>query len=1060
MKLKQFFYILFCISAFHATGQTQLISRNSKYEFIENKGQIYDQNFKQNNDVKYLLPLKNGMNIQLRKNGFSYDTYYAIKDTTGNSNSISQKIISNKLNGNRTLVKEYQFNRIDVELIGANANPEIIAEETTSDYLNFYNCVTGETGVTHVRQFGKVSYKNIYPGIDMVFVSSRSEKKPVEYSFIVHPGADPNIIKLKYIGATKAQLINDEIKLTLSHGVLSENIPGCWVNETNEKVNIGYKEINNCKGEFVAEFLFPDNIKKKIEKNSLIIDPIPNLEWGTYYGYTGDEYGWSIITDTHDNPLITGSTTSISNIATTGAQQTTLGGLEDVMVVKMNSNGFRIWGTYYGGNGEDVGYSIKIDKSSNLIVTGITSSPNAIASPGAYQNTFGGDVDAFLLKLDSSGIRQWCTYYGGAGLDDGNGVVTDDSSNIYLVGDTYSTTNISSPGSHQIGLGGDQDVFIAKFNAAGIRLWGTYYGGTLKDWGYSNSISIDKNNKIYISGYTASTSSIATVGSFQSSFSGGVYDAFLAKFDRNGVLLWSTYYGGGDDDGSSGIASDNQNNVYITGSTLSPGNISTTGSYQEIIGGSVDAYIAKFDSNGVRQWGTYFGGSNYDAGYCINTDINNNIYMGGSTKSINNIATAGAYQTTYAGGTWDAYAAKFDNTGALKWCTYYGGGGDDYCFGITSLNGLSVYITGETFSTTGIATPGAYQDTCYGGAEDAYIAKFSDCSTVYGPDNITGIDSVCAGGNQNYSIAPVTGATSYTWSVPIGTVINSGQDSTSINVTFGTSSGNISVTATSICGMSAPAIMSINVFALPIANAGSNDSICKGDSINMNASGGNHYLWVPSVGLSDTSINNPLAFPSISTTYTVTVSNVIGCSSTDAVNIKVLPLPDISCLGNDTIVCVIAASMPTVTLSCPGFVQYLWTSSTGGSSSLDSVVIDNSGLTLGLGIKTVTLKVTDNKGCTNIDSIHLSFINCESVEEFGNENNLIVYPNPSSGKFNVVIPKSIEEIKIYNSIGQILESIKPESENNLVFDVVQNGVYFIQIITKRKTITKKLIVCN
>ena len=125
-------------------------SQQPQYGFIENKGQIHDQNYKANPDVKYLLCLGNGMNVQLKANSFSYDTY---------KTEIKEKKADVRTD-NMAPEKEttWYFHRVDIELIGASVNPQIIAEEPSTDYLNYYNSVTPESGATHVRNYKKITY--------------------------------------------------------------------------------------------------------------------------------------------------------------------------------------------------------------------------------------------------------------------------------------------------------------------------------------------------------------------------------------------------------------------------------------------------------------------------------------------------------------------------------------------------------------------------------------------------------------------------------------------------------------------------------------------------------------------------------------------------------------------------------------------------------------------------------------------------------------------------------------------------------------------------------------
>jgi hypothetical protein len=252
-----------------------------------------------------------------------------------------------------------------------------------------------------------------------------------------------------------------------------------------------------------------------------------------------------------------------------------------------------VWATYYGGSIEDKGNSCAVDGSGNVYLTGATESTNNIAS-GGHQNTFGGNSDAFLVKFNSSGVRQWATYYGGSEYDYGNSCATDNSGNVYLAGATESTNNIAS-GGHQNSYGGGYDAFLVKFNSSGVRQWATYYGGSGVVYLQGNSCSTDGNGNVYLAGVTSSASNIAS-GGHQNSFGGGGTDAFLVKFNSAGIRQWATYYGGSEYDYGNSCATDLSGNVYLAGYTESTNNIAS-GGHQNTYGGGGDGYLVKFDNS-------------------------------------------------------------------------------------------------------------------------------------------------------------------------------------------------------------------------------------------------------------------------------------------------------------------------------------------------------------------------------------------------------------------------------------------------------------------------------
>lgn len=398
------------------------------------------------------------------------------------------------------------------------------------------------------------------------------------------------------------------------------------------------------------------------------------------------------------------------------------------------AQGNRIWSTYYGGNKNEVtpsgGPFVATDNSGNVFMAGYTLSLSNIAS-GGFQNSFGGLIDAFLVKFDGAGNRLWATYYGGNSAEYIYGITTDALGNVYICGKTASTNNIASGGFQNFIGGGTFDAFLVKFDPNGNRLWSSYYGGSADDSG--DGISVDALGNVYLTGTTASSLNISS-GGFQNSF-GGVNDAFLVKFNSSGNRIWASYYGGSSNDIASGSAIDGFGNIYISGSTGSSNNIAS-GGFQNSIGGAYDAFLVKFDSTGNRIWASYYGGSNNDYACSIITSASGMVYLAGYTNSTSGIAFSG-FQNSFAGGAslGDAFLVKFDSFGNRTWGTYYGGPGEDYCLSIVADGSGNVYLGGDTYSSSGIASNG-FQNIKQG-TENEFIVKLDSngnrlCATYFG----------------------------------------------------------------------------------------------------------------------------------------------------------------------------------------------------------------------------------------------------------------------------------------------------------------------------------------
>jgi hypothetical protein len=321
----------------------------------------------------------------------------------------------------------------------------------------------------------------------------------------------------------------------------------------------------------------------------------------------------------------------------------------------------RVWGTYYGGSGDDVAYSCTTDTLGNVYLAGYTTSSNTIATTGAHQTVKNIAEDASLVKFNELGVLQWGTYYGGNDDDFGVSCAIGFNYNIYLSGYTKSSSSIATIGAHQPSPGGatgGTDAFLVKFDNLGTRQWGTYYGGSAAD--YAGSCNTDSDGNIFICGYTSSSSAIASAGSHQEVKSGS-WDAYIVKFNSSGQRQWGTYYGGSSADHGEACYSDNKGNIYLSGRTSSTTAIATAGSHQPTHGGgSLDAFLVKLNSLGVRQWGTYYGGAGDDiARSCVvDTAFGDFVYLAGQTTSTTSISTSGAHQVVYGGGAWDAFLVK------------------------------------------------------------------------------------------------------------------------------------------------------------------------------------------------------------------------------------------------------------------------------------------------------------------------------------------------------------------------------------------------------------------
>ncbi len=377
------------------------------------------------------------------------------------------------------------------------------------------------------------------------------------------------------------------------------------------------------------------------------------------------------------------------------------------------------WSTYYGGSESDEACGIATDYFGNVSIAGFTSSMNFPVS-GAYQGTYAGSRDAFVVKLDASGSRLWSTYYGGNENDQGYGVAVDGSGNVIMIGSTPGSNFPVTAGAFQTVYGGGMtDAFVVMFDGGGARLWATYCGGNGDDYG--NQLTVDGTGSIICSGTTGSSNFPVTAGAFQTAKGPGTYnDAFVIKFSGSGSRMWATYYGGKGGETGRGITVDANDDIFFTGATNSKDFPVSAGAFQQNLSGGIDSYLVKLSSSGGRLWATYLGGSADDWARCVACDGAGYVILAGYVSSANMPVSQGAIQASLAGGS-DFHISKFSSAGALQWATYYGGAQSELLYGAaTDANG-NVVLGGATASANFPVSAGAFQIANHGTVDVAVV---------------------------------------------------------------------------------------------------------------------------------------------------------------------------------------------------------------------------------------------------------------------------------------------------------------------------------------------------
>ena len=318
----------------------------------------------------------------------------------------------------------------------------------------------------------------------------------------------------------------------------------------------------------------------------------------------------------------------------------------------------------------------------------------------------------YQLVIDPVVSLDYSTYLGGADNEYNPKIAVDRSGYIYVTGYTLSD-NFPRLNAFRYARAGSYDVFLTKFNPSGQNLFfSTYFGGSSGDC--ARDIAVSKDGYPYITGYTTSSDLPLFNG-----YAGGI-DAFVVKFHHKGYVLAGRYVGGVGREISRAIAIDNENNVFITGTTTG-GSFPLENPYQTRVSGD-EAFVCmlKFTLTDIL-YSTYLGGSHHDHGVDIAVDNSGYFYVAGYTKS-SNFPRGFNSNVLSSGGKNDVFACKFKPDGsALVYAAVWGGNSDDFPTAMALDNSGSVYTAGHTGSPD-FPVKNAYQDHKKG-QYDVFISK-------------------------------------------------------------------------------------------------------------------------------------------------------------------------------------------------------------------------------------------------------------------------------------------------------------------------------------------------
>lgn len=548
-------------------------------EFVQNKGQW-------NKKVNYRSDFKTG-SFFLENRGFTVllnkpeDVARLSEYTHGHAKRSPKQDIPDTFT-----FHSFAYN---VTFLGAAANPERKPEKETPTYNNYFIGNDESQWASACKIYGAVTYKNVYPLIDVRYYSTGEKLK---YDFIVHPGGNPEAIAMRYDGGVKLAVTNKELVIGTSVGVVTELEP--YTYQTGPS---GRSDVSNRYS--VTDNVVTFKVGNYDPRSTLIIDP--TLIFSTFTGSTADNWGYTATPGPDGSFYAGGVVFGTGYPVSPGAFQTTFsGGVPegiiplgvDMGIFKFSPNGSsRLYATYIGGSGNEQPHSMIVDASGNLIIAGRTNSNNYPLSTNIPST--GSGFDIVITKLNATGTALiGSVKIGGSGSDGVNirpkyegtqgpdrlrrnygddarsEVILDAANNIILASCSQSTDFPTTLPLQAAYGGGGQDGVILKFTPnLNSVLFSTYFGGSGEDACFVTAIDPVTGN-LYVAGATLSSTLPGTAGAVISAAPQGDIDGFVTMLQPNGsAIIKTTFLGTGGKDLVYGLKFDKAGFPYVMGTS-------------------------------------------------------------------------------------------------------------------------------------------------------------------------------------------------------------------------------------------------------------------------------------------------------------------------------------------------------------------------------------------------------------------------------------------------------------------------------------------------------------
>ena len=587
---------------------------------------------------------------------------------------------------NLRLPSANETQELGITLVDANKDAQITASDKKEGESNYLLGNESSAWKTHIPQYGRLVYGNIYPGVDLIFYGNGGR---VEHDFVVQPGADYRQIAMRYQGARKLTLSNNgDLHVALSDSEVIIRAPHIY-----QTVD-GQEEERH--GSFVL--ISDDEVAFKVSTFDpalpLVIDPV--LDYATYLANLS-LYVAGAAVDAAGNTYIIGQTFSSSYPVTSGAVQKTCSSCPnqpDVFITKLNATGTaQVYSTLLGGSNYNQPTKIAVDNNGNAIVTGYTSSTDFPLKNPISSGTASSD-DGFVTSLAPDGASlNFSSRLGGTSSQGTSastfpgGVAVDTSGNVYVSGTTESSYLPVTSGAVNAGVPSyfsGNYVFLTKLLPAGGLTYSAILGatGSASECCSVVGVAVDSNGDAYVAGTvgvnigTTTTPWPITAGAYQSTMiAPGDTAPFAAKVSADGSkLLYSTLVTTGI---ASSIALTSDGQVIFVG-TANYNYPVTSNAFSSTVGTS---FIARLSADGTQlPYSTYFSTPSGDTGGSITNvalDAAGDVWIAGSTGYSNNIPMVYPLQSLPGSGglsSGSAFVSEFDpQIQHLLFSTYFNG---------------------------------------------------------------------------------------------------------------------------------------------------------------------------------------------------------------------------------------------------------------------------------------------------------------------------------------------------------------------------------------------------